>query len=488
MDKSNPKFTLIRGALWSLSTRWSIKLAGFLNTLIMARLLLPSDYGIVAMSMLAVEGIHSFTDVGAETAILRMKNPSKDEIDSAWTLKFFQNIFVSLLLALLAPVLAVYFNEPRVEAIIYVLAVCMFFYGTTNIGLTLAHKDFNFSIFFRVNVYSKIISVLVTLTAGFFLKDYRALVLGILSGYLVGVILSYTMHPYRPRINLRKIKEIWQTSKWLMFTSTGSFLLRRSDEVIASKVALSKDYGIYHVGADLGRLPVSELGPVMMRAFLPVLSSIQSNVERTNDAVLKTMSAINIITIPVGLGIAVVAVPLTSIVLGDKWIEAAPFVAIYAVVAAVQFISSPLTTLLVLRGYAKVQSFVIWIEFVVFICLAYFLMPQYALVGLALSRLLASFISTGAIIYLSRKLCFVNIKKIVFSIFRPLTGSIVMGALVIGLTNLMEASLQFEFIASSVFGAFIYSLWIYFTWLIFKRPEGLESTIIDFLKSKNFKY
>ena len=273
-----------------------------------------------------------------------------------------------------------------------------------------------------------------------------------------------------------------------MFTSTGSFLLRRSDEVIASKVALSKDYGIYHVGADLGRLPVSELGPVMMRAFLPVLSSIQSNVERTNDAVLKTMSAINIITIPVGLGIAVVAVPLTSIVLGDKWIEAAPFVAIYAVVAAVQFISSPLTTLLVLRGYTKVQSFVIWIEFVVFICLAYFLMPQYALVGLALSRLLASFISTGAIIYLSRKLCFVNIKKIVFSIFRPLTGSIVMGALVIGLTNLMEASLQFEFIASSVFGAFIYSLWIYFTWLIFKRPEGLESTIIDFLKSKNFKY
>ena len=76
MKKYNPKFTFITGALWSVGTRWTIKFAGFLNTVIMARLVLPSDYGIVAMAMLVVEAIHAFTDVGAETAILRIEEPT----------------------------------------------------------------------------------------------------------------------------------------------------------------------------------------------------------------------------------------------------------------------------------------------------------------------------------------------------------------------------------------------------------------------------
>ena len=488
MDKNNPKFTLIRGALWSLGTRWSIKLAGFFNTLIMARLLLPSDYGIVAMSMLAVEGIHAFTDVGAETAILRIKNPSRDEVDSAWTLRFFQNVLVSLLLLAVASMAAIYFKEPRVQSIIWVLAVCMLFYGATNIGLTLAHKEFNFSVYFKVNVYSKVISVLVTLIAGILLKDYRALVLGIVSGYVSGAALSYVMHPYRPRINTKKIKEIWQVSKWLMVTSMGGFLLRRSDEVIASKMAASQDYGIYHVGADLGRLPVSELGPVMMRAFLPVLSSMQSDIKRTNDAVLKTLSAINIVTIPVGLGMAAVSVPLTSIVLGEKWIEAAPFVAIYAIVAAVQFISSPLITLLVLRGHTRIQSFAIWIEFIFFILFVFLLVNDYKLVGLAIARLIASILNVIVIFYLSKKLCGVDLGKLIFSIARPLIGAIGMSVFVIGLIDFMQISIYLELLIASFSGALVYFFWILFTWILFKKPEGLESTLLDFIKNKNFKY
>ena len=146
MGKSNPKFIFIKGALWSLGTRWAIKLAGFLNTVIMARLLMPSDYGIVAMSMLVVEATHTFTDVGAETAVLRIEKPTRDEVDSAWTLRLFQNIFVGLFVVAIAPLAAGYFKEPRVEPVLFVFAACMCIYGLTNIGLTLAHKEFNFSV------------------------------------------------------------------------------------------------------------------------------------------------------------------------------------------------------------------------------------------------------------------------------------------------------------------------------------------------------
>lgn len=488
MRNYSPKFIFITGALWSVGTRWTIKLAGFLNTVIMARLIIPSDYGVVAMAMLVIEIIHAFTDVGAETAILRIENPTKDEIDSAWTLRLFQSAVVSFIVIVIAPYMTLYFKEPRVEPVLWVFALCILLYGTTNIGLTLAHKAFQFSVFFRVSVFSKIFSVLVTLIAGFILKDYRALVLGVVSGYTAGVVLSYVMHPYRPKVNTKKIEEIWKITKWLMLTSMGSFLLRRSDEVVASRIAGTQDYGIYHVGADLGRLPVSELGPAMMRAFLPVLSSMQGDMKRTNAAVLKTLSALNVITIPVGFGIASVATPLTEIILGSKWSEAAPFVAIYALAAAVQFIVSPLTTLLILKGHTKIQSSAIWIEFIIFSIFAFLLISKFNLVGLAIARLIASTFNIGLTAYFSWKYCGINLYAVAFCIVRPLAGSIIMSIFVVKLTALMQQSVYLEIFAGASLGALFYSLWIFCTWLIFKKPQGLESTIFDFFVNYRNKY
>ena len=479
MKNDSPKITLIKGAVWAVGTRWAIKLVGFLNTVIMARLILPSDYGIVAMATLFVGLIYAFTDVGAETAIVRIEDPSVDEIDSAWTLRLLQSLGVSVLMVLTAPLAASYFNEPRVLSVLLMLALFMAINGANNIGLTLAHKAFQFSMFFRVNVISKVISVAVTLISGLYFRDYRALVFGIGAGYFSGVVLSYTMHPYRPKFNTKKIKEIWHITKWLMVSSIGNFLLRRSDEVLASRIAGTSDFGIYHVGADLGRLPVSELGPAMMRAFLPVLSSLQGDKERVNAAVLKTLSALNVLTLPVGFGVAAIALPLTHIILGEKWIDAAPFVAIYAVVSAVQFISSPLTTLLILEGHAKIQSTAIWIEFGAFIIAAYFLLPAYGLIGLALARMIASTVNTCLTAYFSHKYCSVSIYLMVACVTRPLIGSILMGISVLFFMNQKYDSMYYSLFFGVILGVVLYTFWIVISWLIVGKPEGLESTLLD---------
>ena len=484
MKNENPKSTLIRGAFWSVGTRWAIKLAGFVNTVIMARLILPSDYGVVAMAALLVGLIQAFTDVGAETAIVRMKSPSKDYIDSAWTLRLIQSIGVGLLMVGVSPLAALYFNEPRVEAVIWVMAVLIIIHGTTNIGLTLAHKDFNFSLFFQVNVASKITSVLITLTAGYILGDYRALVIGMGSGYITAVVLSYVMHPYRPSWNTKKIREIWNITKWLMITSIGTFLLRRSDEILAARIAGTAEYGTYHVGADLGKLPVSELGPAMMRAFLPVLSSLQDDTRRVNAAVLKTLSAVNVLTMPIGFGVAAIALPLTILVLGEKWTDAASFVAIFAIISTVQFISSPLMTLLVLNGYTKIQSTAIWIEFLFFAIAAYFLLSIFDLIGLAIARLLASCFNTGLILYFSKKYCCMNIGDMMLSIFRPMLGAIIMCSGVYYLIQNFKNSIDILLPVAIIFGALFYTFWCLITWLIIGKPEGLESTVLDNYKLK----
>ena len=174
----------------------------------MARLLMPADYGIVAMAMLVVGLIQALLDFGATTALLRRGEVTRDEIDSTWSLRLLQALAIGACVALMAWPASLYFEEPRVFAVLLVLAVCIALNAFSNIGLTLAQKALNFSLEFRFSIASKLLGVLVTVTMGWWLGDYRALVCGIAAGYLGGLVLSYTMHPYRPRWNTTCMRTI----------------------------------------------------------------------------------------------------------------------------------------------------------------------------------------------------------------------------------------------------------------------------------------
>jgi len=120
MSGHSPKRTLIRGAVWQVGTRWAIKGIGFFNTVIMARILLPADYGIVAMAMLVVGLIQALMSFGATTALMRKDEISRDEIDSVWTLRTLQSLGMGLVLVLVAVPAATYFKEVRVEYVLWV--------------------------------------------------------------------------------------------------------------------------------------------------------------------------------------------------------------------------------------------------------------------------------------------------------------------------------------------------------------------------------
>ncbi|NMM81203.1 hypothetical protein B2J86_09755 [Acidovorax sp. SRB_14] len=480
----SPKHALIRGALWTLGTRWSIKALGFVNTVIMARLILPADYGIVAMAMLFVGMVHAMTDLGVATALLRKGDVTRDEIDSAWTLKAIQGLVLAVLLVASAGLAATYFKEPRVQPVLWVFAFCMLLDGVNNIGLTLAQKNFRFSLDFRVNVTSNVIRVLITLLAGYLLGDYRALVLGITAGYLVVFVLSYVLHPYRPRWSFSHMGEIWGVTRWLMLSSLGAFFLQRSDEFIAGRVGSTQEFGEYHVGGDLGRMPVAELGPPLVRAFLPVLSAMQNDKHRINGAVLKTMAAANAFTMPIAAGVAIFSIPLTAVVLGPSWVQASSYVAVYALVASAQFSVSPVATLLILNGHTRSLSAIVWMELAVFAAGVVVLLPLFHLVGLVWARLLSSVFSACMTTLYAHKFCGLHIGAIAQSLWRPLLGALGLFVLGTHLMAIVNLSSWQQLLFGAFAGAIFCSVWGFFSWWVSGRPEGLESTLVDLIRSR----
>lgn len=332
----NPKRNLIRGAFWAVGTRWIIKAIGFLNTIIMARLLLPEDYGIVATATILIGLIQTFLDFGARVYLLRARLITTDEIDSAWTLSIIQGLISGTLVIILTPICIWYFNEPNLIVVMPTLGLCLLLSGATNIGTTIALKEYKFSLDFKIQTTMKLASLLFTVTAGFILRDYRALMLGIVAGYLTPIVLSYLWHPYRPRWNTSKIPDIWEVTKWLMIANVANQVLEKLDQFLAAKISNSTDFGLYNVGSDLGQLPVSEVGPAMMRAILPVLSSLKDDTERLRNAVIKTIGALNTVIWPISMGVIAVSQQATELLLGAKWSSAAVFVSAFSLISAIK--------------------------------------------------------------------------------------------------------------------------------------------------------
>ncbi|MDR2112207.1 MAG: lipopolysaccharide biosynthesis protein, partial [Candidatus Accumulibacter sp.] len=403
--QASPKSNLIRGALWAVFTRWLTKALGFINTVIMARLLMPEDYGIVAMSMLMVGFIQASFDLDATVALLRKQKITREEIDSAWTLRLVQGILAGIVIFLSAPVAVRYFGEPRVLEVLWVFAACVVLTSFNNVAQTLALRDFDFTIDFKISTIGKLGSVVATIAFGFLLLDYRALTLGIVTGYIVSFILGYTLHPYRPRWDTSKIPEIWHLTKWVLISNIGGFLLRKSDELAAGRIGATSEFGIYNVGSDLGQLPVSEIGPAMQRAILPVLASIKNDRERTRLAILKILSSVATVIWPIALGFSALALDTTKLVLGEKWLAAAPFVAVFSITSALLSSGGPLRSYLTLLGHTRVQNTVTWLEFFCFLAAAVLIVPAHGLLGLAYARGIGSLFSIAGLLSACHKYC-----------------------------------------------------------------------------------
>lgn len=469
---------MIRGTIWSVAMRWSIKGLGLISTVILARILSPGDYGIVAMAMLVVGLAEVLVDFGSDTALLRQQSITTADINSAWSLRVIQGLIVSAMLAVAAPLAGQYFSEPRVVWVVWVLAVCVLAGSFGNIGATLARKELNFGFEFRLTVTSKVLGVVITITAAYLLKDYRALVIGVASGYIAGFVLSYLMHPYRPTWCTSKFRSMWSFSKWLLISGVGYFAARKVDEILAGRVGGAEGMGVYTVGADIGQLPTAEIGPPINRTLLPTLSTLHDDPDRMRSAVLKTVGVVSTVTLPLGVGMSFVAEPVALLLLGEKWIAAIPFIAIFAISGAIRVSVGALSTYLMVKGDSKFLAHATWIEFFAFLIAAAVLTPIYGLIGLAEARLISSCVNWITYVIAVKRSHQIRYRDLLGVIWRPLIGVAVMA---VALISFLYPDLPLVFVLGMQIatGAISYMFVVFVVWLVMGRPDGLESMVIN---------
>jgi lipopolysaccharide exporter len=331
---------LARGAGWMVSARLLTRAVGVVNVVILARLLVPADFGLVAAAWTALAFLMLFSTFDFEAVVVQKETVTREDYDTAFTLKAMFGAFVTLIGVALSGSIAAFFGEPQLEAVVSVLSFSALLQGLHNTGLVELRRKLEFGKIFLMDIVPSASTLVVTLVAAFILRSYWALVVGAMAGSIAGLALSYLLHPFRPRACLRHGRAFFRFSKWVFLNSSLHYLDAKFANVLVGKSLGTADLGVFRIGSDIAALATTELAQPINRVLFPGYSRVSGNPEAFRRHYLDSVSVLVYLTLPVAVGIMAVAEPLVSVLLGAKWEAAVPVIAILALRGALRSMST----------------------------------------------------------------------------------------------------------------------------------------------------
>lgn len=477
--------SVVRGTLFTVAMRWTDRLIGLLSTLVLARLLLPQDFGVIAMASLVVSLADLLFDLGIHATLIQNPEPTPAHFDTAWTLSLLQAVVVTLALQLCAPLAATYFREPRVQAVIQVLALSLLINGLENMGIVNFQKDMRFGRDYVFLFCKRFSGFVVTLLAAWLLRSYWALVWGTLCGRLVGVLCSYRLHPMRPRLSLARVRDILVVSRWLLVRTSGSFFEGQLHRVVVGRHDNASVMGAYTMAGDISSMPSSELLMPINRVLFPAFVKLRTRPEELKRIFLLAQGVQCLIAIPASAGLALVAPQLVLWMLGPQWAMAVPFVQILALANLASAMLSSTTCLLIALEQVRVLALFTWAQVALFVLLAFGLSGAAQALQVAWLRLLVSALSDLALASLLLQVFEpLHLHELLRGVLRPVLAALAMAAGVLLLeAQWVQPDTLALLIAKIVCGVVAYSAALALLWHAAGQPDGAEAYLLGHLKA-----
>lgn len=462
-----------------VSIRWIDRLIGIASTIILARLLAPADFGIIAMASLVIGLIDVLLDFGVNISLMQNKNATDGDFNAAWTLRLIQSILTAALISISAYQAAVYFHEPRLTNVIQVLAISILLAGLENIGIVNFQKKMEFGLEFRYFFVKRMINFIITMSAAWYLHSYWALVIGTVGGRLAGVALSYALHPMRPRLNWARMSPMLTLSSWNLLRGISGYLAENLHRLLVGRRENANVMGSYALASDIAAMPSIELLAPLNRVLFPLLVSVKDDPPQLKRIFLLSIAAQALIGVPAGAGLALVAPEAVQALLGERWILAVPLIQIMSCINIVSAISTSGAYVLLAMGCARVTALHSWGQVLIFLVLAQFFIPVSGALAIAWLRLgVAAFGLLSFVYLIGKQQPSWRLHDVLPWIWRPCVASIVMGIVLQGLPDMARFPVLLALLLKSISGAVIYMITVLALWLMGGKPEGVESYLL----------
>jgi O-antigen/teichoic acid export membrane protein len=342
----------VHGVFWSALERLGPRAVQFIVSVVLARLLTPTEFGLIGMIMVFVALGNVFLNSGFGAALIQKQDATETHYSSV----FYANILLSLVAAgglwLAAPWIARFYDQPALIAPTRVLGLNFIFAAFGLIQTTLLTKRVNFKTQAQVRLIAVSGSGVVGVSMALLGYGIWSLVAQSLSNTLFDALLLWFFSRWRPRrtFSLQALRELFGFGSRMLASGVLDVLFRNIYNVVIGKLFLPADLGYYTRANSLQQIPSQTLGSVIGRVTFPLFSEIQEQPQRIRHGVRKSLRTVALVNFPLMIGMLVTARPLILTLIGEKWLASVPYLQLLTLVGLFFPLSSINLNVLLARG------------------------------------------------------------------------------------------------------------------------------------------
>ncbi|MFA5631086.1 MAG: lipopolysaccharide biosynthesis protein [Porticoccaceae bacterium] len=473
---------IARGAAWTLSIRLVNRSISVVSTLILARVLTPSDFGIYALAMTVYAFVDLLGAFGFGSALIQNQDATEAHYNTAWTLNLLFSLMTSTLLFILAPFAAEFLREPQLERVVRFMCILFLLDGVKNIGIINFQKHMAFDKEFRFHLIIKLSGFFVTIPLALLLNSYWAMLWGLLSSSVMLILLSYVMQPFRPRLALSCWREMISFSAWLQVNNILSYFNRHTENILVSRMLGIAAVGSLQVARETGQL-LRELVQPINRAAFPGYARVNKDPPRMLEVFCDVTAMVMVVAFPVALGIIATAHLFVPTLLGNQWLHIVPLVQWLALASLMMVVMSGTNNVLIALARMKWATAIIASKLIFLVCFLIWLLPLYGVLAVGYATVLS--------LLFVLVLCFVALRitlrlglgRALHLLYKPALASLIMLVVVLFLfpRHWGDEALVVQFLqltGAVVAGAFCYGIALAALWLLASRPEGPELNVL----------
>lgn len=344
MDDSAKNLTqkTLAGFGWTATSRIAAQVASFALSVFLARVLSPKDFGLLALATVFIGFAQIFGDFGLSAALVQAKSIEETHRSSVFWLNVAVGTAITGLVAALSPLVALFFNEPRVGPLVLALSFSFLLGSFGIVQRSLLLRAMNFRAIAVADTVSVWLSGAVAISLAYAGWGVWSLVIQGLARAALSSILLAIAGRWRPRLHWRResVQELFGYSANLAGFTLINYWIRNADNLLIGKFFGPEALGLYTRAYATMLLPVTQVSGMLGNVMFPALSRIQHDQERIKRAYLRANALIALVSFPAMFGLAAVARDFVLVVYGERWLRVAGLLQVLAIVGGFQSVES----------------------------------------------------------------------------------------------------------------------------------------------------
>ena len=331
------------GLRWVALSRIAKQLLQFITILVLARILQPEDFGLLAAAMMVIGFLNIFRDLGLAASIIQKKNATQNLISSLFWISIFVGIIVATFLVFIANPVSKFFNTSDLSPILQVLAFNFIISSTSIIQQSLLEKDLKFELIAKLDTVSALFGSIAGIVCALLGLGVWSLVIQVMTSTSMFSLLIWIRKVWKPSLILdfSEIKSVAKFSTNLFGFNFLNYLVRNSDYLLIQKYLGEKLLGYYNLAYRIMLYPLENIAAIVSRVMFPYYSKIQDDNYSYRNNYLIITNSIAIITFPMMLWLMSSVEIFVLALLGDKWSQVINLLFILAPVGLIQSVYSP---------------------------------------------------------------------------------------------------------------------------------------------------